>query len=93
MDSGGLRGTQSRAACRWAKLQTNGTMETSTPGLRMPPSFWMKPFVTPDTSHQTLETRSALAYWQNGKVYMHTGTQSTAQTRPAIARWLNIDAG
>ncbi|MGA2253437.1 MAG: xanthine dehydrogenase family protein molybdopterin-binding subunit [Thermoguttaceae bacterium] len=48
-------------------------------------------FVTPDTSHQTLETRSAMAYWQNGKVYVHTGTQSTAQTRPAIARWLNID--
>jgi xanthine dehydrogenase molybdenum-binding subunit len=48
-------------------------------------------FVTPDTSHQTLETRSAMAYWQNGKVYVHTGTQSTAQTVPAIARWLNID--
>src|SRR5271166_671576 len=47
-------------------------------------------FVTPDTSHQPLETRSALAYWQNGKVYVHTGTQSTAQTVPAIARWLNI---
>src|ERR1700746_3565037 len=49
-------------------------------------------FVTPDTSHQTLETRSAMAYWQNGKVYVHTGTQSTAQTVPAIARWLNMDA-
>src|SRR5271168_5396105 len=48
-------------------------------------------FVTPDVSHQTLETRSAMAYWQNGKVYLHTGTQSTAQTRPAIARWLNMD--
>jgi xanthine dehydrogenase molybdenum-binding subunit len=47
-------------------------------------------FVTPDTSHQTLEPRSAMAYWQNGKVYLHTGTQSTAQTLPAIARWLNI---
>jgi len=47
-------------------------------------------FVTPDTSHQTLETRSAMAYWQNGKVYVHTGTQSTAQTVPAIGRWLNI---
>src|SRR5271167_4624876 len=50
-------------------------------------------FVTPDVSHQTLEPRSAMAYWQNGKVYLHTGTQSTAQTRPAIARWLNIDVG
>ncbi len=48
-------------------------------------------FVTPDTSHQPLETRSALAYWQNEKVYVHTGTQSTTQTVPAIARWLNID--
>jgi CO/xanthine dehydrogenase Mo-binding subunit len=49
-------------------------------------------FVTPDTSHQTLETRTAMAYWQNGKVYLHTGTQSTAQTVPAIARWLHLDA-
>jgi CO/xanthine dehydrogenase Mo-binding subunit len=48
-------------------------------------------FVTPDTSHQTLETRSAMAYWQNGKVYVHTGTQSTAQTLPVLARWLNMD--
>src|SRR5712691_5859987 len=50
-------------------------------------------FVTPNTSHQCLETRSTMAYWQNGKVYVHTGTQSTAQTVPAIARWLGIDVG
>jgi len=48
-------------------------------------------FVTPDTSHHTLETRSALAYWQNGKVYVHTGTQSTVQTVAALGRWLNVD--
>jgi CO/xanthine dehydrogenase Mo-binding subunit len=48
-------------------------------------------FVTPNTSHQCLETRTAMAYWQNGKVYVHTGTQSTSQTVPAIARWLGID--
>jgi xanthine dehydrogenase molybdenum-binding subunit len=48
-------------------------------------------FVTPNTSHQTLETRSTMAYWQNGKLYLHTGTQSTAQTLPAIGRWLNMD--
>jgi xanthine dehydrogenase molybdenum-binding subunit len=47
-------------------------------------------FVTPDVSHQTLETRSAMAYWQNGKVYLHTGTQSTTQTLTALARWLNM---
>jgi xanthine dehydrogenase molybdenum-binding subunit len=48
-------------------------------------------FVTPDTSHQCLEPRSAMAYWQNGKVYVYTGTQSMIQTVPAIARWMNMD--
>ena len=48
-------------------------------------------FVTPNVSHQCLETRSTLAYWQNGKVFVHTGTQSTIQTVPAIGRWLGID--
>ena len=47
-------------------------------------------FVTPNTSHQPLETRTAMAYWQNGKVYVHCSTQSTAQTAPAIARWLGL---
>src|SRR5712671_4946573 len=49
-------------------------------------------FVTPDSSHQTLEPRSTMAYWQNGKVYLHTGTQRTTQTRSAAARWLNMEA-
>jgi CO/xanthine dehydrogenase Mo-binding subunit len=48
-------------------------------------------FVTPNTSHQPLETRTAMAYWQNGKVHVHCSTQSTAQTGPAIARWMNMD--
>ncbi|HEY1806106.1 MAG TPA: xanthine dehydrogenase family protein molybdopterin-binding subunit [Terracidiphilus sp.] len=48
-------------------------------------------FLTPDVSHQCLEPRTAMAYWQNGKLYLHTGTQSTFQTVPAIARWMNMD--
>ena len=48
-------------------------------------------FVTPDTSHQCLEPRTTMAYWQNGKVHVFTGTQSMIQTVPAIARWLNMD--
>ncbi|HVW86333.1 MAG TPA: xanthine dehydrogenase family protein molybdopterin-binding subunit [Bryobacteraceae bacterium] len=48
-------------------------------------------FVTPNTSHQCLETRTAMAYWQNGKVFVHCSSQSTAQTVPALARWLQID--
>ena len=48
-------------------------------------------FVTPDTSHQTLEPRTVLSYWQNGKVYVHMGTQSTVQTLASLGRWLNMD--
>jgi xanthine dehydrogenase molybdenum-binding subunit len=48
-------------------------------------------FVTPNTSHQTLEPRTAMAYWQNGKLYIHCSTQSVVQTVGSIARWLHLD--
>ena len=47
-------------------------------------------FSTEDVSHQCLEPRSTMAYWQNGKLYLYTGTQSTMQTVPAIARWMHM---
>ena len=40
-------------------------------------------------SHQPLESRSAMAYWQNGKCYLHVSTQSTARTHGPAARWIN----
>ena len=81
-----------RVVCRWARRPTNGRMATWKRDFKNAALVLDETFVTPDTSHQTLETRTAMAYWQNGKVYVHTGTQSTAQTVPAIARWLNMDA-
>jgi len=48
-------------------------------------------FVVQSTCHHPMETRSAMAYWQNGKLYLHGSTQSVAQTQPAIARWCGID--
>ena len=47
-------------------------------------------FSTPNNQHHCLETRTALAYWQNGKLFMHTGTQSAVQTVASISRWMNI---
>ena len=43
------------------------------------------------TGHQPLETRTAMAYWQNGKCYLHVSTQSTARTHPAAARWIGVE--
>jgi len=49
-------------------------------------------FVVQSTGHQPMETRTAMAYWQNGKVYLHGSTQSVARTVDPLAAWLNIDA-
>ncbi len=48
-------------------------------------------FVVQATSHQTMETRSALAYWQNGKLYLHGSTQSTMRTHALVANWVGVD--
>jgi xanthine dehydrogenase molybdenum-binding subunit len=47
-------------------------------------------FVGANTSHEPLEPRTAMAYWQNGKLYMHCSTQSTMRTIGAVARWVGI---
>src|ERR1700752_1042544 len=48
-------------------------------------------FVTHDPTHETLEPSTTLEYWQNVKVCVHMGTQSTVQTLASLARWLNMD--
>jgi CO/xanthine dehydrogenase Mo-binding subunit len=45
-------------------------------------------FVVPSTGHQPMETRSAMAYWSNGKLYLHGSTQSVARTVDLIAGWV-----
>jgi CO/xanthine dehydrogenase Mo-binding subunit len=47
-------------------------------------------FVVQSTGHHPMETRSAMAYWQNGRLYLHGSTQSVAQTVAGIARWVGI---
>ena len=42
-------------------------------------------FVVQATGHHPMETRSAMAYWQNGKLYLHGSTQSVAFTQGIIA--------
>ncbi len=49
-------------------------------------------FVVQSTGHQPMETRSAMAYWQNGKLYLHGSTQSVIRTVDPLANWLGIEA-
>lgn len=48
-------------------------------------------FVTNSNAHHSLESRSCLAYWQNGKCYVHGSTQSQSFVKPALAGTLGID--
>ena len=48
--------------------------------------------MTQSSGHMPLETRSAMAYWQNGKLYLHCSTQSVAQTVEMAASGVQIVA-
>ena len=51
-----------------------------------------EPIVCQSQTHHPLESRSAMAYWQNGKCYLHCSSQSTARTARAHAARLGLDA-
>ena len=48
-------------------------------------------FSTANNQHHVLEPRSALAYWRDGRLFVHAGTQSTVQTVASIARWMRME--
>jgi CO/xanthine dehydrogenase Mo-binding subunit len=47
-------------------------------------------FQTAGTSHHSMEPRSNMAYWQNGKCFVHGSMQSQSFVVPNIARYLGI---
>jgi xanthine dehydrogenase molybdenum-binding subunit len=48
-------------------------------------------FVTSGVTHHCLETRSALAYWQNGKCILYGSTQGHTFEMPDLARFIGIE--
>jgi CO/xanthine dehydrogenase Mo-binding subunit len=48
-------------------------------------------FVTAGLSHHSLEPRTALAYWQNGKCILHASSQSQSFPIPGVARLIGIE--
>ena len=43
------------------------------------------------TSHQPLESRTTMAYWDGGKLYVYPSVQSTARSVGPMARWAGIE--
>jgi xanthine dehydrogenase molybdenum-binding subunit len=48
-------------------------------------------FVTAGFSHHSMEPRTAMAYWQNGKCYVYGSTQSQSFVIPGLARYLEVE--
>ena len=48
-------------------------------------------FVTAGLSHHSMEPRTAMAYWQNGKCYVYGSTQSQSFVVPGLARLIGIE--
>ena len=46
--------------------------------------------VSPSNNHDCMEPRSTMAYWQNGKLYLHTSTQSIPNVVPTLAKYVGI---
>lgn len=47
-------------------------------------------FVVGSNSHHSMEPRSAMAYWLNGKCYLHGSSQSQTYMMPGLAEYLDI---
>jgi xanthine dehydrogenase molybdenum-binding subunit len=48
-------------------------------------------FVTQGIAHHSMEPRTAMAYWQNGKCYLHASSQSGTFPIPTVARYIGIE--
>jgi xanthine dehydrogenase molybdenum-binding subunit len=48
-------------------------------------------FVTAGLSHHSMEPRTAMAYWENGKCFLHASSQSQSLPVPQVARYVGID--
>ena len=48
-------------------------------------------FVTASNSHHSMEPRSAMAYWDNGKCYLYGSCQSQSFVHPGLARLIGIE--
>ncbi len=48
-------------------------------------------FVTAGMSHHSMEPRTAMSYWENGKCFVYGSTQSQSYVVPGLAQFIGID--
>lgn len=72
-----------RAAAEWAYGDLDAAFESAAVVLD-------ETFVTGSNSHHSMEPRTALSYWENGKCFLYGSTQSQSFIHPQIAGLIGI---
>ena len=60
-------------------------------GLRAAALVIDESFVSQGNSHHSMEPRTTLAYWENGRCVVHSGCQSLTATLPSLARQCGVE--
>jgi xanthine dehydrogenase molybdenum-binding subunit len=82
-DGAGERMPMGKAAQEW----TYGDVEA---GFARAKLVLDESFVHASNSHHSMEPRTAMAYWQNGKCILHVSSQSQSFIQPALAGMIGI---
>ncbi|MET0280695.1 MAG: xanthine dehydrogenase family protein molybdopterin-binding subunit [Steroidobacteraceae bacterium] len=82
-DKAGTRMPMGAAAQEW----TYGDVEAAFAKARL---VLDETFVHASNSHHSMEPRTAMAYWQNGKCFVHVSSQSQSFITPALATLIGI---
>lgn len=73
-----------RALSEWAYGDLDTAFEASA-------IVYDETFVTASNSHHSMEPRSALAYWENGKCFVHGSAQSQSFVMPGLAAMVGVE--
>lgn len=73
-----------RAATEWSYGDLNNAFSDAT-------LVYDETFVTGSNAHHSLEPRTAMSYWQNGKCYVYGSTQSQSFIIPGLAKLIGIE--
>jgi len=73
-----------RATSEWSYGDVDAAMEAADLVLD-------ETFVTQGISHHSMEPRSCMAYWQNGKCFLHASSQSGTFPIDAVSRYIGLD--
>ena len=79
------------ANCHSASLRWSWSYGDVEAGFAEAALVYDETFTTQGNSHHSMEPRTAMAWWENGKCYVHAGCQSLTATLTSLARQCGVE--